>query len=551
MTTYDTDVIVIGGGFAGLTAARELVQNGTKVTVLEARDRLGGRTWTKPSALGRELEIGGTWVHWIQPHVWAEITKYDLELVASPLAEHAYWLAEGKLHSGSPDELFGLLDAGMTATTETSFELFPNPHAPEPHRGEVKDVDGISIRQKLDEIDLPPDQAELVDGMWALNFNGLPENSAWTQGLRWAALTGGSWQLLFEACAFYKLKSGTKSLLDAIAADASAAVIRTDAIVTQVSQSKNVVTVTLASGETITGRHVIVTLPLNVLNDITFDPPLDPVKGATSAEGQASTGAKFWAKIRGEHQPFVALASSKAPMTFAQVEYVENGSTLVVGFGPDATKLDVTNRDEVEAGLRQWIPDIEVLDIEGHDWVADPFSQQTWPMLRPGQLTGALAELQRPEGRVRLAGSDYADGWAGFIDGAIESGMRASRRVLAAINNEQQSPSPTNQEETPMSTFVEYVTYKAPGVSEQDLLAMRRAAIEAVKRAHPSLVDVPVFSRHDDGTYVDVWIYETPEDAEAANNGAAAIPEFMTFLGSLVDVEFKTGTMAPEAASPL
>jgi monoamine oxidase len=56
-------------------------------------------------------------------------------------------------------------------------------------------------------------------------------------------------------------------------------------------------------------------------------------------------------------------------------------------------------------------------------------------MLRPGQLTGALAELQVPECRVRLAGSDYANGWAGFIDGAIESGKRAARRVLGDLDN--------------------------------------------------------------------------------------------------------------------
>lgn len=436
MSTNDTDVIIIGGGFAGITAARELAQNNVEVTVLEARDRLGGRTWTKPSTLGRELDFGGTWVHWIQPHVWAEIIRYDLDLTTSPIPEQAYWLTGNEIHTGSPDELFGLLDAGMTASTAGSMELFPNPHSPEPGRTELKAADEVSIRQKLDELDLPSDQAELLDGMWALNFNGLPENSAWTQGLRWAALAGGNWQLLFEACAFYKLKNGTKSLLDAIAADASDAQIRTGAVVSTVTQDGDGVTVALESGEMFTAKQVIVTLPINVLNEVTFEPPLDPVKSATSLEGQASTGVKFWAKVRGHVPPFVALTSSKHPMTFAQVEYHQGGDTLVVGFGPDATRLDVTNRDEIEAGLRQWIPDIEVLNVEGHDWIADTYAQQTWPMLRPGQLTSALEELQRPEGRVRLAGSDYADGWAGFIDGAIESAKRASRRVLSALENE-------------------------------------------------------------------------------------------------------------------
>jgi monoamine oxidase len=55
-------------------------------------------------------------------------------------------------------------------------------------------------------------------------------------------------------------------------------------------------------------------------------------------------------------------------------------------------------------------------------------------MQRAGALTRSLAELQRPEGPLVLAGSDYADGWAGFIDGAIESGLRAARTVAAMLD---------------------------------------------------------------------------------------------------------------------
>ncbi len=61
--------------------------------------------------------------------------------------------------------------------------------------------------------------------------------------------------------------------------------------------------------------------------------------------------------------------------------------------------------------------------------MSDEFSRQTWPMLKPNQLTRYLRELQRPEDGVFLAGSDYANGWMGFIDGAIESGLGVSREV--------------------------------------------------------------------------------------------------------------------------
>lgn len=68
------DVIVVGGGFAGVTAAREVALRGRSVLLLEARDRLGGRTWSADWE-GTSIEYGGAWVHWHQPHTWSEITR--------------------------------------------------------------------------------------------------------------------------------------------------------------------------------------------------------------------------------------------------------------------------------------------------------------------------------------------------------------------------------------------------------------------------------------------------------------------------------------------
>src|SRR6516165_12015691 len=109
----DADVIVIGAGFAGLVAARELGRAGLDVLVLEARDRVGGRTWTD-RRLGHDLELGGTWVHWVQPHTWAEMTRYGRQITTSPAAGQAYWLgAGGALRTGTLDEFMALIAAGQ------------------------------------------------------------------------------------------------------------------------------------------------------------------------------------------------------------------------------------------------------------------------------------------------------------------------------------------------------------------------------------------------------------------------------------------------------
>ncbi len=127
--TYDA--IIIGAGFAGATAARELSQAGLSTLVLEARDRLGGRTWQQTIG-GQQFEMGGAYVHWCQPHVWAELTRYGLALVppdSSDITEIRL-LSDGKLHTleaASGYALLGDAYAAFYAAEPQPTDLFPIP----------------------------------------------------------------------------------------------------------------------------------------------------------------------------------------------------------------------------------------------------------------------------------------------------------------------------------------------------------------------------------------------------------------------------------------
>ena len=425
----DYDVIVVGAGFAGLTAARELSGGGRRVALLEDRDRIGGRTWLD-ERLGMPLELGGTWVHWTQPHVWAELRRYGVGLAPSPTPQEAYWWNGSRAVVGAPDELLELLDHPNELLTARSREVFPLPYAAL-ESPLSKDLDHVSL---LDEIDLLPitsEQRALLRSFWSLNFNGRIDDAAFTQALRWVALANGDWRIMFETCATYKIAGGTSALAEAMMGDV-AAEIALGADVRSISQEGDDVVVTTDDGVSRRARDVIVTVPLHALHRIAFTPALPaPVLQAAEA-GQLGLGTKVWFTIEGEHPAFVALGDADWPLNFFQSEYVRDGQTFVMGFGPDARAIDPADMAAIQAVLRRLVPDARVIASAGHDWVADEFAQETWPMHRVGFLSESLAALQDPLGGVRFAGSDVSDGWCGFIDGAIDSGMKAARAVLDA-----------------------------------------------------------------------------------------------------------------------
>lgn len=430
-TSNQYDVVVVGAGFAGLSAARELANAGRTVAVLEARDRIGGRTWLAPR-MGLDLELGGTWVHWTQPHVWSELRRYGIGLAPSPMAQRAYWWDGHSAVSGDPDELLHVLDGPNALLTARSRDVFPLPFSPLTSTL-LSELDEVSLLDEIRQLDLSAREQALLESFWTLNFNGRIDHAAFTQALRWVALTNGDWKVNFEACATYKVAGGTKALADAMRADTDADFVL-DADVRAIDATEDDVRIRTARGAEYVARDVVVTVPLQTLSRIRFSPELPRQATEAVERGQLGLGTKVWFTIEGEHPAFVALGGADWPLNFFQSEYVDSGRTFVIGFGPDASLIEPDDAGGVQAVLNRLVPDAVVVESVGHNWVGDPFSQETWSMHRTGYLTSSLAALQRPLGRVHFAGSDIADGWGGFIDGAIDSGLKAAREILHAAS---------------------------------------------------------------------------------------------------------------------
>lgn len=431
------DVIVVGSGFAGVTAARDSSQAGLKVLHLEASGRLGGRTFT--STFGHhDVDLGGTWIGWGQPHVWAEKMRYDVPVVESAAysASQYVWFDEkGTRKEGLPDDFWGIMGPANDVFYGPARDAFPRPYDPL-FVPDSKNLDKMSAGEAIEALDVTAEQKSLLHAFAAINGHSFSDQSSYLDQLRWIALGGFSQSFMWDNLGRFRFEGGTQSLLTKIHED-SMAEFKRGQPVTRVEQKGDRVQVTTARKETFVGKKVILAVPLNVIHKIEFAPAISQTKTKVSRERHTGSGVKAYARIKGKQPLMFGQGTQKMPFTFLWTEYDDDDdSQILVGFGASPELLDTADPDAVAKAVRQFLPDAEVLESASYNWNADPFALGTWCMYRPGVLTGALEELQRPEGNVYFATSDIASGWRGFIDGAIESGARAAELVAESLKNE-------------------------------------------------------------------------------------------------------------------
>ncbi len=422
------DTIVLGGGFAGVTAARELIKQGRSVLLLESRNRLGGRTLTVNMG-GHHFEFGGFWVHWTQPYVWAEINRYNLAVDETPgSVPDKYFLSM----DGNPVELpasqLASGNSGFEKLVAGAREIWERPYDTSYRWDKLAAADTLSVREALEPMGLTDEEKYSVDALIGVMAHTTPDKASFVEMARWYALASFHFDTMVAGSGRYTIRDGTISLINAMIEDAKPD-IKLGATVTHVNQDAQMVRVQTADGRHFKARALVNTLPMNVVGDVSFTPPLSGTIMTGYKEKHAGVGLKTYMEVEGNWGKLAGLDTSTSPLCYILTYKELADSTIILGFGTQAETFDPNDKNMAQSALQRILPGVKVISATGYNWLKDPQAQGTWCSYRPGQLARFGSEMTRADGRIFMGSGDHGEGWRGFIDGAIGRGVRVADEV--------------------------------------------------------------------------------------------------------------------------
>ncbi len=446
------DVIVIGAGLSGLTAALELEAAGVNVQVIEAQDRVGGRVHSMRQ-LGNNKEAGGTYIGAGYARLIGMSERLGVELVdVTPMLE---FFREQDFVLGN--EIIRQSEWAEHASNpfpDADRELLPwNYHrvltmrecplaSPDEWLDPKHSVHDISMRDWMHGLGLSDEAIKIGYGINVSFGDDAADVSTLLMFLR-AAFSIEQRAVAPEGSLGFTAKDGVQRIPEAMA-EALSNEVHFEKAVTAITTDNNRTEVRCADGSVYEAMDVICTLPFSVLKAITIDPPLTgtQAQAVKSVPYQAMTQVYLAHKSEFWKEDGYA-ASMYTDGVAGMVIAARNGedpdevtSFTTWAMGPNGHRLDAL--PDADAG-RYVINEIEALRpaakgqlefIELKSWGTDPYALGGWAYFRPGQVNELAAGMSAAHGRIRFCGEHLGFKSRG-MEAAMESAERVAREIIA------------------------------------------------------------------------------------------------------------------------
>jgi len=443
----NTDVVVVGAGFAGLSAARDLVRLGHDVVVLEGRDRVGGRSSTTTIA-GTPVDLGGTFVGPTQDAVIALAKELGCESVRtySHGKNLIRWRGKVRAYRSTIPKL-SLIELFDVSRIQWRFDrVSRRVPVQEPWTSPIADIlDSKTLEQWLRYVHAGASTRNLMAIVARVTWGCEPEDVSMLHAVRYVKAAGGLGRMLdVEGGAQQdRFPDGTQQIALRMAEELGERVVL-NAVVRSIERH---VDGTLAVGSDrgdVAAKAVIVAVPPAHRAGITFDPALPPEYEKLTehwpqgnlSKAYAAYDTPFWREdgCSGE-----ALSDEGPVFITFDVSPSDSGPGILLGFTDARTfdRLPVEQRRErALEGFATLFGDAarHPIDYLDHCWGAEEFAPGgPTAAVPPGSWTTYGPWLHKPVDGIFWAGTETADQWTGFLDGAVRSGKRAADEVHRAL----------------------------------------------------------------------------------------------------------------------
>jgi monoamine oxidase len=457
------DVVVVGAGLSGLSAARQLAGAGKSVIVLEARDRVGGRTLNHdlgPAYPGKVIEIGGQWIGPTQDHLAALAGELGVPTYDTYNSGNYLFYENGRLTPYVPTGPFGAIPPDYVAAVELEKALLqldsmartvpldapwtaPNAFAWDGQTAETWKLANTITLGARNLLDLGVEavwaaEPRDISLLWALFYIHSAGNES-TPGTfeRLINTAGGAQQSRFV---------GGSQLISIKMAQALGKRVMLSQPVRRIARSTRGVTVT-TDHLSVKARSAIVTGPPSLTGQIYYEPDLPFTRAQLLQRFPQGSAIKveviyptpFWrshglaGQVTSDTGPIRLTFDNTPPDGSPGVllGFVEGHAARAFGTLPAAER-----RAQAIACFVRYFgsPAANPIGYIEMNWSLESWTRGCYGgYTPPGVLTDYGSAIRAPVGRIHWAGAETSDYWNGYMDGAVRSGQRAASEALADL----------------------------------------------------------------------------------------------------------------------